>query len=457
MTKRKKNTITADNAIPRPPFGERPAAFYILKTFEKTRQRLDDIEDEWLARDPSLRVRQVRRLARGAIRHRIYLDTLVQALYNGRHVLQKETRFWLRLALFDLREAGPTASRLVNGWVQDTRDVLGERAVGLVNALLRAFIRQKDQIKVYVSDDVVERLAVRYSFPRWWVAHYLEMWDEVFTTELLRALNRPPRPVIRYNPLKMDAGRFEAELDALHITYQRSAVAPRHYRVDSVHAIVEADGFEAGFCSVQDESAALPVQLLDLQPGDRFLDVCAAPGGKFTQALEEQPRLALAVAADNDWQRLCKVRENMKRLGLSGHLVVADARQLPFKPAFNAILADVPCSAQGVVRKHPDVKWRRSRKETESFQSIQKDILQAAWDTLEPGGRMIYSTCSLDATENEDVLDALPRLKQFVGTPHLRDKQFITPAGYVRTFPQQGMDGSFAALLRKPLKESETE
>ncbi len=434
---------------PVPPFGERPMAFYIISDFEKKRERLDDIEQRWLRQDPSVRGRQVRRLARGAVRHRMLLDWQIGRLYSGKHPMEKKTKLWLRLALFDLMDSREEAPRRVNGWVQDTRDTLGERAVSLVNALMRAYLRGRERIDPAVLEDIRERLAISYSFPRWMVEHYLETWGEDFTGEILRHLNRTPEPVLRYNPLKMERQRFEEELEALGVSYRRSALSDRHYKVDSVRKIEEAEGFDAGFCSVQDESASIPPRLLELEAGDTFLDVCAAPGGKFTQVLEENRQLQLAVAVDSDINRLQTIRENMARLGVRGYLVAADARDLPFKQSFNKILADVPCSAQGIIRKHPDIKWRRSRNEMEAFASLQREILQSAWKHLKKGGRLVYSTCSIDPMENEAVVESFEQARPAVVTNSLVPQRFITDKGFVRTFPQQGVDGSFAALLKK--------
>ncbi len=443
---RKKTNLT-------PPLGERPLAFQIILEFEKTRQRLDDVEQRWLEFDPSARPRQVRRLARGAVRNRMLLDWQIGRLYRGRHTMEKKTKLWLRLALFDLSDEGDEAPRRVNGWVQDTREVLGERAVSLVNAMLRGYLRNRDTLDPDSIEDRVERLAIRYSFPRWMVSHYMETWGEDFTEEILRHLNRPPQPVLRYNPLKMERPRFEQELEALDIPYRRSALSPSHFKVESTYKIEEAEGFDAGFCSVQDESASIPVRLLKLQPGDRFLDLCAAPGGKFTQALEEQGELQRAVAVDNDLNRLHTIRENMRRLGVEGHLVAADARALPFKSGFNKILADVPCSAQGIIRKHPDIKWRRSRNEMEAFAALQKEILQSAWEQLEEGGRLVYSTCSIDPMEDEAVVESFKKACTVKPGEQEIPARFLTKDGFIRTFPQQGMDGSFAALLEKKTAE----
>ncbi len=444
---RKKISVTA-------PLGERPLAFQVVLEFEKTRERLDSVEQRWLEFDPSARPRQVRRLVRGAIRHRMLLDWQIGRLYKGKHQMEKKTKLWLRLALFDLSDERDEAPRRVNGWVQDTRDVLGERAVRLVNAMLRGYLREEDRLDPARIGDTVERLAISYSFPRWMVSHYLETWGEDFTEEILINLNRTPQPVLRHNPRKMDRQHFERELEALGIPYRRSALSTRHFKVDSIRKIEEAEGFDAGFCSVQDESASVPVRLLDLKAGDRFLDVCAAPGGKFTQALEEQPDLKIAVAVDNDLNRLRTVRGNMKRLGVEGFLVAADARALPFRKSFNKILADVPCSAQGIIRKHPDIKWRRSRNEMEAFATLQREILQSAWEHLEDDGRLVYSTCSIDPMENEAVVEGFKEARLIKPPERVIPELFHSGEGYIRTFPQQGPDGSFAALMEKRAGET---
>ena len=147
------------------------------------------------------------------------------------------------------------------------------------------------------------------------------------------------------------------------------------------------------------------MQLLNLQKEDKFLDVCAAPGGKFTQVLETVPGINLAVAVDSDISRLKKVKQNLKRLELSGFLVAADARFLPFKIKFSRILIDAPCSGQGVIGKHPEIKWRRKEQEVAGFAQLQKEILASVTQLLAESGQIVYSTCSIDKAENENVVD----------------------------------------------------
>jgi len=161
---------------------------------------------------------------------------------------------------------------------------------------------------------------------------------------------------------------------------------------------------------------------------------------------------ALAVALDNNLKRLLKVVENLKRLGLSGYCVLGDAQNLPFKAGvFNKVLIDAPCSGQGVIRKHPDIKWRRSAEEIEQFSNLQKQILQTASQVVAADGTIVYSTCSIDPDEDEVVLDAAAATgMQIQAIKDVRWHPFVSEGKYIRSFPSlHNMDGSFAALMKK--------
>ena len=203
---------------------------------------------------------------------------------------------------------------------------------------------------------------------------------------------------------------------------------------------------------MQDESAHIPVELMDIQDGDIVLDMCAAPGGKFIQILQKQKSI-IAIAVDVDKSRLKRVKENLKRLNLTnGFLVVADGTYLPFKPVFNKILLDAPCSGLGVIRKHPDIKWRRSEAEIQSFTKIQSELIEKAGNHLIKNGHMVYSTCTIDIDEDEKITNT------FIEKNSNNFKQITPPEfynhlqkdGHIRTYPDaQDMDGSYCAIIKK--------
>ena len=436
---------------------ERRAAFNVLLKFANTHKRLDDLARPIVTGGnlTTVQLRLFRQLTSGVIRHKNFLDWQIRGLYKGRfNRLDSRLRVILRMGIFEqvFLESIPSYATL-DEYVSLTRKVVKTpRAPGLVNALLRGFLHKGANNNFPETMDDTEKMTHKYSFPRWMIERWVSAWGSDETQKLCRAFNQPPRFTIRVNRSKIDIDSFLKLLTERDVHYVPSDISPLHFRVESVQMLIAAGYFEQGLCSVQDESAAIPVQLLQVAADDAFLDVCAAPGGKFTQVMEDFNPPALAVALDNNLKRLLKVVKNLKRLGLSGYCVLGDAQNLPFKAGiFNKVLIDAPCSGQGVIRKHPDIKWRRSAEEIEQFSNLQKQILQTASQVVAADGTIVYSTCSIDPDEDEVVLDATAAAgMQIQAIDDVRWHPFISQGKYIRSFPSlHNMDGSFAALMKK--------
>jgi 16S rRNA (cytosine967-C5)-methyltransferase len=196
------------------------------------------------------------------------------------------------------------------------------------------------------------------------------------------------------------------------------------------------------------------MQLTTIKAGDLVLDTCAAPGGKYTALLEKYHKQSVIVAQEIIGKRLMMLRENCQRLGFSDSMFVqGDGTDSAFKPVFNHIIADVPCSGFGSIQKHPDIKWRRTFEEISRFQQLQLQILNNISSLLKPGGNLIYSTCTIEPAENEEVIkEFLNRQNGMfeIVTPPKFLKIFMVESKYIRTFPHQhGMEGSFAVKLLK--------
>lgn len=436
----------------------REVAYYALITFEKEKRRLDDIVDELLEKFPleSRKRRFLKNLTSGVVRHLNYLDWFIARLYKGK--LKKlfiKTRILLRMALYEIlfMEAVPARATLFEYGALAGR-LIDKRTTGLVNGILREFLRKKDALDPAKEiKDPAGRLSVVFSFPLWLIRRWIGFWGEQETEALCKKLNEPPVFDLRIIGKNISPEKFKALLKEKKIPFKESSAFSDMVTVWDVQAVVRNGWFEKGYCVVQDESARLPVEALQPQSGESVLDVCAAPGGKYTQILEAVQPDGLAVALDIDIQRLRRVRENVNRLGLSGgRYVCADARHLPFKPGFDKILVDAPCSGQGVIRKHPDIKWRREFSEIVEFSKMQQDILNTAIDALKPGGRLAYSTCTVDFLENENIVEQIKEIR----TDQLRlidlSDRFsgFTEKGTIRTFPHRhDTDGSFCALIEK--------
>lgn len=275
---------------------------------------------------------------------------------------------------------------------------------GFVNAVLRRFLRERDALVAATESDPV----ARWNHPQWWIQQLRRDWPAQ-AEALLAANNQHPPMSLRVNARRGDAAGYVQRLGETGIA---AAAAGSHGVVLAKPQPVQAlPGFAEGVVSVQDGAAQLAAPLLlgpgGLKPGARVLDACAAPGGKTAHLLELAELDVLALDADT--KRLARVQETLGRLGLRAELKAADARDATVwwdgRP-FDAILLDAPCSASGIVRRHPDVRWLRRESDLAALARTQAQLLDALWPLLAPGGRLLYCTCSVFPIEGKHQIDA---------------------------------------------------
>jgi 16S rRNA (cytosine967-C5)-methyltransferase len=277
-------------------------------------------------------------------------------------------------------------------------------AKSLINAVLRTYLREQEGLENKADQDKVAAL----SHPDWLVKQIEQDWPEQAQQILLENNQQPPM-VLRVNLAKTTREHYLQLLTGQEVAAEAIGFCASAIKLDKPVPVEQLPGFKEGLASVQDTAAQLAAGLLDVQPGQRVLDVCAAPGGKTAHILESQPQLKELVAVDIDESRMLRVSENLQRLGLSATLLVGDAAN----PAawwdgklFDRILLDAPCSALGVIRRHPDIKLLRRAEDIGQLQTLQKTILEAVWPLLAPGGLMVYATCSILKQENEEQVHA---------------------------------------------------
>lgn len=349
-----------------------------------------------------------------------------------------QLRYLLLVALYQLQYSKAANYAVVDHAVSATKKI-NAAAGGLVNAVLRNFLRKKPELlrRAMATEDG------RYSYPRWWIEATKAQYGKM-TASILEAGNQHPPMTLRVNARRTTAEQYLAQLASCDIAAR--LIGPVALLLDNPQAVDKLPGFFDGLVSVQDAGAQHAVALLDIHEGMRVLDACAAPGGKAAHLLEAS-NINL-VAVDKDENRLERVRENLQRLGLEATLVCGDAAEPPGwwdGKLFDRILADVPCSASGVVRRHPDIKWLRRPSDIESFAIQQEQILEALWLLLDRGGKLLYATCSVFARENQQVIDTfLSRhndVKQLaISAQDMMDGQIL---------PNDWHDGFFYALLQK--------
>lgn len=311
----------------------------------------------------------------------------------------------------------------------------------LVNAVLRNFLRQRGELRQAADADP----ASRYAYQRWWISLLQKEYGEK-ADAILEAGNQHPPMTLRVNARHCTATAYQAMLAEASMAAKR--VDPDALILDQPVSVERLPKFAEGWVSVQDAGAQFAAGLLDAGAGMRVLDACAAPGGKAAHLLERAD--IELVALDKDETRLQRVRQNVQRLGLKAELVCGDAADPQAwwdgRP-FQRILADVPCSASGVVRRHPDIKWLRRPADIEGFARRQSQILESLWRLLAADGKLLYATCSVFTRENSQViaqfLQAHPEAeREEIGLPHVSHQQG-------QMLPNDVHDGFFYALLHK--------
>jgi 16S rRNA (cytosine967-C5)-methyltransferase len=316
-------------------------------------------------------------------------------------------------------------------------------AKGLVNGVLRNFLRQKEKLSAQVQVDE----AAFYSYQQWWIdklkVQYPNDWQSI-----LELGNAHPPMTLRVNSSKSNAHEYVKLLTRQNI--EATTVGGEAVMLAKPIPVDQVPGFMDGVVSVQDYGAQMAAHLLDLQPNLRVLDACSAPGGKAGHVLE-LAKVQLT-ALDNDAKRLARVRSNLDRLNLQASLVLGDASTWTDDKPFDRILADVPCTASGIVRRHVDIKWLRREVDVVSFTQQQAVILANLWHLLSKGGKLLYVTCSIFAEENQQQIDHFLKCNTDATQLPLEltdDRINNINIQHGQLIPSNTHDGFFYALLQK--------
>lgn len=409
-------------------------------------------------------------LVMGVLRWRRLLDFLLERqLKKPVARLDLPVALALRIGLYQLRFLQRIPARAaVNESVELVKSARKTSAATLVNAVLR---RAANDARVPAAQfvppatPIAECLGILHSHPTWMVERWLKRLGEQQTIALLEANNRAPRLSCALH----DAAHRDETFAALRnagLRIEAGSILQSAFAV-SGGSPTRTESFRTGAISIQDEASQTVPLLLDTQSGDRVLDLCAAPGGKTPPLVRAAGAEGIVVAADRHAHRLRAMREQFKRLALTHvRLVELDAASpLPFAIPFNRVLVDAPCSGTGTLARHPEIRWRLHPEQLTEFHALQTALLRSALQQLAPGGRLIYSTCSMEPEENEQVVEET--LRSSSGFQRditneaghgLKDKlvagrapeSLFDPDGYFRTTPSAlETDGFFAAIISK--------
>ncbi len=384
-----------------------------------------------LSKEPQVARSAAQDIAYGVLRQYGHGEFMLGRLMS-KPLTHGETQALLLAALYRLETRPESTPMVVDQAVAAAGELAGGAFKGLVNGVLRNYLRQREALHDAVSkDDVASQ-----SHPAWWLSRlrraYKDNWQKI-----VEAGNCPPPMILRVNQRRMTVAEYKEKLEAAGLDAR--PVGRDGLILQKPVGVEILPGFFDGWVSVQDAGAQRAAGLLAPAPGSRVLDACAAPGGKTAHLLEAADLDLLAL--DIDAGRTKRIEDNLQRLGLRATVRVGDcietARWWDGRP-FDAILADVPCSASGVVRRHPDIKHLRRESDLRRFVHTQAAILDALWPLLAPGGKLLYVTCSVFPEENAAQIDAF--LVRQNGVERQFEEQLL---------PQDDNDGFYYALLRK--------
>ncbi len=382
-------------------------------------------------------------LVLGVLRWQLWLDKIVEHFSKrSGESLDLPVRIALRLALYQLRFLTRIpASAAVNESVNLVRVAKVSSAAAFVNAVLRRAIREADYDPASEVDEPNAKLAIETSHPAWLIDRWIQSFGRAEAESFARSNNEIPPTAFRVVHTRANKDDILQQLTSAGASVERSPIANNAFRISGAPALLR-DLSTNGQIYLQDEASQLVPQLLDAHPGERVLDLCAAPGGKTTLLADRADDKAFVIAGDRSATRLKTITTTaaLHRLNNIKPMLLDAGDKLPFAPqSFDRILVDAPCSGTGTLRRNPEIRWRLTPDDIPTLATSQKQFLDNAAEVLKPGGRLVYSTCSVELEENEQVIE------HFLST-----HRHFTPLKTLRTWPHhEGTDGFYMCLFER--------
>ncbi len=386
------------------------------------------------------------RLAYGAVQRSRTLDWMIDRVVDRPSGLEAPVREVLRLGAYQLVFLdGVAVPAAVDQSVRQARGLRGSRArrsarAGLVNGVLRSLAGDADALARELAD---EPAGVRFSLPDWIVAG-LEASLGADAEGVMAALNEPAESAIRWNPLRGPREQVEEALPGG--AWRRDDLIPEAYVLEAPFAIEDSMIWQEGRAMAQSRASMLPARILAPEPGERILDLCAAPGAKTTHLAALSEGRAEIVAVELHASRAAALERVAERMGARVEVVVGDGRQVELDGGFDAVLVDPPCTGVGVLAARPDARWKRRPEALAPLVELQRALLRRALELVRPGGRVVYSTCTLLSAENEEVVAASGADEEAIDGEY----DAFAAGGALRTLPgRDGTDGFYVARLRR--------
>ena len=391
----------------------------------------------------------------GTLRRLKTIDTIISSFVKDVSIMDKKILNILRVAIYQMNYLDKIPSYAAcNEAVEEAKEI-SEKDAKLVNGILRNFVKKDGKFDI-VFRNKIDEIAYDLSFQPWMVRMFIKQYGENEALEILDGLNNTPKMTVRVNTIKGDYEEVYEELEEAGYNIEEGCICPEAISIKGGKGIENNQAFVDGKITVQDESAMLVSPLLDIEDGMKVLDLCCAPGGKTTHIGELLNNTGEVLGFDLHENKLELVKENYERLGITNiKLNQMDATKLNANLVSYAdrVLLDVPCSGIGIIRKKPEIKWNKTRKDLKEIVSVQRDILENAWEYLKKGGIMVYSTCTLNKEENEENINwFLSKHKDakiekvFVGKGA---NLCYDDLGTLTILPNEYMDGFFVAKIKK--------
>lgn len=399
-------------------------------------------------------------LVYGVLRMQGHLDWIISQLYRGNYLKMEESvKNILRTGLYQLKFSDRLPSFAVVDEAVKIAKRIAPAADGLINAVLRSFLRNTDKISFpSLDNNPAEHLAALYSHPLWLVKLWLNFFGQEETMALCQNNNELPPLTLRANTLRVSRDKLAEKLKAEDFNCELTRFSPDGINLlDPPRPIQKTIFFKEGLLRLQDEASQLVSYLVNPQSGENILDVCAGRGGKSTHMAALMRNEGRIVAIDRDAEKMTQLKKDASRMSVS----MIETRQADlihllspeFIDKFDHVLVDAPCSGTGTLRRHPEIKWRLKSSDIQAQTKVQKTILQNASVAVKKGGCLVYCTCSILPAENEDIV------KQFLADcPQFRMEISLSTVlnsltdsrGFLRTYPHRhSMDGFFGAVLKR--------
>lgn len=399
---------------------------------------------------------QVREYVQNILRKRSYLDFIIDHFSSiGVEEMKPQLKNILRLAIYDMLFMDSTPDyAAINEAVEIAKFMLGSKTGDLVNAIMRNLQRERENLPKPAFEDRTKLVATTFSHPEWLVAKWSKRFGEREAFQLMQANNHRPNYYVRVNTLRTKPENFEMRMEKMGIDYEASEWLPNFYKVSSVQPFIEKGLLAKGLCQVQDIAAALAPTILDPQPNEKVYDLCAAPGTKSIMMSDMMGGEGEILSVDISSERLEKLAESALSYGAENIKIRrGDVLELSL-PLADAVLLDAPCTGTGVLSKRADLRWRRDEEGLKKAVELQEQLLEEAANMVIRGGRLVYSTCSLEPEENMDQINKfLEKYDNFELEPledYLPEEVLFENGKAYQTFPHKhGCDGHFGVLLKR--------